>query len=752
MRLSDLPRADDRAIINRTYNGEPPWEPSKAEENGVQINRNFLEAVNLMINASNAWENAFLKPGNFFTVTVDSGPGWKRGEWGRRITTHINRALKRRLDQVESERAVGSSTLIHGVGPSFWANKHCPVPRPLSMGSLLIPSETDIDFENLEYFFVFREWTPSQLYDMTHGPRVDPGWDMKVVNTQFREIANKLRKDTNATAYQYMPEKIVELVKQDKGFWGSDAVPTVDVWDGYFREAEDGKGWYRRILLDWGIAPSRDGGGGPPSDSKNKDGFIYTSGKRKYANKLSELLHCQFGNVSRVPPFKYHSQRGLGWMLWGVADLQNRLRCRFHESVFEQMLWFFRTASNEQFTRLKKAMFHNMAVIPQGIEFITADQRFKPDAGLVELALNNNRQLMAENAASYTQDYQIGEEETATGTMAKVNQVNQMVSSVLNRAYTYERFKDIEIARRFCIKDSKDPDVKKFRLACLKDGVPEEMLDVDRWNVEPERVLGGGDKTAEIAQATALFQTVRPVCDPEGQQVIDHMFIEANSDAALAEQLKPLDGMKHISDATHDAQLAAGALMMGLPVDVKVGLNHRDYIEALMRAMATVVHKIETKGGMATADEIQGLQNIANLIGQHMQILAQDKEEKQRVKEYGDELGQIMNAVKAYAQRLQEQQQAQAEQNGQPQVDPKDMAKIQAMLITAKAKADNTRESHAQRTAQRQVQFDLQQKQKEQEHKLNMRRKVEEQQVSDLAEGLKTSAEVQRKHFQSFSE
>ena len=94
-------------------------------------------------------------------------------------------------------------------------------------------------------------------------------------------------------AYQYMPERIDELIKQDGGFWGSDAVPTIDVWDCYFREAEDGKGWYRRIFLDWDlgkdeIASYRSSGGSPSMENQSE--FLYTSKKRCYSNKLSEML------------------------------------------------------------------------------------------------------------------------------------------------------------------------------------------------------------------------------------------------------------------------------------------------------------------------------------------------------------------------------------------------------------------------------------------------------------------------------
>jgi len=37
----------------------------------------------------------------------------------------------------------------------------------------------------------------------------------------------------------------------------------------------------------------------------------------------------QFADLSAVAPFRYHSVRSLGWLLYAVINLQNRLRCKF---------------------------------------------------------------------------------------------------------------------------------------------------------------------------------------------------------------------------------------------------------------------------------------------------------------------------------------------------------------------------------------------------------------------------------------
>ena len=52
------------------------------------------------------------------------------------------------------------------------------------------------------------------------------------------------------------------------------------------------------------------------------------------------------------------------------------------------------------------------------------------------------------------------------------------------------------------------------------------------------------------------------------------------------------------------------------------------------------------------------------------------------------------------------------------------MAKIQSQLIIAKAKAENTKLSHAERTAQRQIAFELEEKRKQLAFQLEMQREA----------------------------
>ena len=310
MRLSDQSRSDDRATLLRLYNGRPPFSEDECEENHIQVNMNDLTGPNVLSQARSQWSNAHLKPSHFFSAKPDTGPGHKRSEWGANFSTHANRLLKRDRRMVGLIRSQGANTMLFGIGPSNWKDRRTVIPNPIPVGSLLIPSETEIDdFENLQYFAIFREWKPSTLWDLTHGPKVDPGWNMPLVMAQFDYIKDELRKSVNSLAYEYMSDRIEELMKQDKGYMGSDAVPTCDVYDFYFREAENGDGWYRRVILDWGgqdVSAYKESGKRPQSRNKvaDKSGFLYTSGKRKYSSSSSEIIHCQFGDCSAYAPFR----------------------------------------------------------------------------------------------------------------------------------------------------------------------------------------------------------------------------------------------------------------------------------------------------------------------------------------------------------------------------------------------------------------------------------------------------------------
>lgn len=730
MREADLARSANRAAINSLFNGDPIFTEEQKRASGMFTNVNFLDAARIAHDARSSWDNAMLKPGNCFSVGLDSGPVHKKSTWGREITKNINRPIKRSCAYTESVRSTGANVVLHGPGPVFWEDRHKWNPCAIGVEDLLVPSGTRLSFDNVNHFAIFREYTGAQLYRLTHGKQRDPGWNMGLVNKLLSKIADQ-NTQTNNDATTRIPEKIQEMYRSDLGYFQSDAVPTIKCWEFYFEDEEsDKRTWKRRIVLD------SDG------EARGKEQFLY-SPKRDYAQSLHEILHVQFADGANVAPFRYHSVRSLGFMLYAVGMLQNLLLCRFNDATLESFNWHFYANSADDRERVEKVDLYDRSIIPNGITFVPANERFQVRETLVQAALSQNRQRMSENSSSFTQDINDGtqKELTATEVMARTSAATALVSSMLNLAYTYQTTQYREICRRFCIKGSKDPDVKKFQEACLKDGVPREMLDVEKWDVEPERVLGSGNKQLEIAQAQQLM-SIRQLLDPDAQREVDHIFVETmTDDPKLAERLTPM-AKRPVTDTVHDAELASAALMMGLPVSIKTGHNHIEYIETLLRSISSVIARIEGTTKMATQAEIIGFQSVARHIGEHIQILAQDKNEKQRVKKYGDALGKLMNMVKAYAQRLQEQQaQDQAGAGGLP---PEAMAKIQSATILAQTNAKIKEAKAAQQMMHKDTSFKAGEQRKNVQLQQDLQRQIAETQTDIAATDLTTQAEIIR--------
>jgi hypothetical protein len=743
LKLADFSRGANRARINQLFNGWPPYSAQEVAANQIKVNVNGLEGTTIAHDARSQFYGAFLKPGVFFRANTDMGTQHKRQDRGAQVTRIINRYMKRSLDYFECFRSKFALDVLHGVGPGIWNDDDHWCPDGMGIEDVLIPGKTLITFKNLPLFAVYHSFTAPELIRLTRGPHVDPGWNQPLLEQVIKWIDQETLELMGSTWPEiWSPEKLQERVKGDGGFYPGDTAPTVDCFDFYFW-ADDGKesGWRRRMILDsWGAPASAGmGANGQPKYSmqrragdlfqKQKSDFLFTSGKRNIASDWKHIMSFQFADLSAVGPFQYHSVRGLGFLLYAVCHLQNRMRCKFSESVFEALLNYFRIKNADDYQRALKVELANRGFIDDGVEFIKAADRWQVNEGLVELGLNQNDALINRHAASWTSMPERGEKKealTATQWIGEAQNTTQLVAAALNQAYHYQTWEYHEILRRFFRRHSTDPDVISAQAEMLRAGVPLDMMVPEAWDIEPERLMGNGNMSLEMSIANWLMQN-REKYDPDAQRtILRKATFSVTSDPGFADELVPEKPV--ISDSTHDAQLAAAGMLMGLPMALKQGVNHQEYAAALLGAMVQTVQKItQQQNGVPTIDELAGLQNLAgqtvqgapiqgNGVRNHIEILAQNEQDKTTPKQLGDQLGKVMNLVKAFAQRLMEQQKKQ--QQAQPaQMDPKDQAKLQAIEAQSQQDIKNRREAHAQRTAQRQLQFEQKMKQDQQKHR-----------------------------------
>jgi len=697
--VQDLKRADEirapnRALIQKQMNGEPPFSASQMAENKIDVSFNTKSGTNLLAQANRQFCNAFLKTAYYFNVTLEDAPVDKAMEWAQVLTKEANRPLKRSREYYHQVRSTGGGVMLTGIGAKMWtpfSDDWCPY--FVAIEDLLIPSDTQVTMD-MDHFAVRRGMTYWELFSKTFkkGKNIDPGWNTKAVRAMLAAIKDKTVSEQQWD-WQNSPERAAELFKQDATYWQSDAVPKIWLWDFVSRDEESGK-WNLQIVPDENWTATYGNANEPVA-------FVYDS-KKPIADKLDKILHVQFGDGNVKPPFLYHSVRSLAWLLFDLCQVQDMTLCRFTSKVFEDMMLLLRVVDPSDRAAVDKIHFGlRYGLLPEGIGFVKREERYQFDPQLSQMLMAQLRQHMGESASSYTQDIDSGTEKERTKfeVQALLAQTSALLSSLLNNAYIQAEFEYREICRRLCDPKSRNKDAIAFRKRCKERGVPDKFLNTERWEVRSESVMGGGSKQLELAAADKLM-SVRQFMEPSAQNRTLHKLVLAVTDsAAEADALAPLKPNK-ITDTVFDAALAWGSLMTGIPMPVKEGDSHREVVETLLRMMAMKVQQIMQSGGVGTPQDVLGLLNANQYVAQHIALLEQDESEKQRVKQYGDVLGKLMNEVKAMAQR---QQEAAAQQNGHQ--DPETMAKVQAIAMTTQAKVAAKQMSDQQKLAQKDAAF-----------------------------------------------
>lgn len=727
-------RALDRAMIDNLFNGGRPWSEAEKEKFQIQVNVNWNEGAKLLQDANRQLNNALIFKERYFAATCKGGAKEKRDEWGQKFTKNIHEPLKRgnsgkkHMFLLKSRNAAVS---LHGVGPIMWMKDFGWLGRFIPLEDLLIPTDTLVDFSNLGHFAVNLYLTQAEFFDMAHGDHVDKRWNVTMVNQILDALAKPTEGQTQIIRAQEQPEKWVELRKQNRGYYDSDAVQTVKLRMFFYKNPKTG-GWYRCVVLREAISTIP-----AASDPSTEGKFLFDGTDEQFAGNINEILHVQFGDNSLVAPLKYHSVRGLGVMLYSPIECNNRVRCETVQHLLLNLKTLLRVSNPVDRDRPKMLDLSQYSVVEDGISIIPNTERHQIDPRLVEYVQSQMRQLMSEGSASYVQDINDGtsKERTATETNAIVQSVNVQVSAMLQSMYMQEAYYYTELVRRFLKKNSDDEEVEEFQKQCKKDGIPDDLMVAKNWLVEPERVLGAGDQFLANQEASALLN-LSPQLGTQAQQLIQRKYVTTlTRDPAMADLLIPMK--KQVTSGVLEAENIFGTLFSGIPLEPREKISREDHIEALLGMLQSKVQQIESTGNVGTIDQIIGLKTVMTYIGQNIEMISRDVTKKESVKEYGDMLGGLANMVKAFEQRLMEQQQEQSQQ-----LDPDTMNKLRGQEMMFQTKSRITEANAMQKLEIKQKQFQLKMQQDMEKHQIEMAKMMADTNAEIMSGAVKTGADV----------
>lgn len=728
-------QSNNRAKINQLFNGSPLLDDGDAKKIGLRVNCNFGEAPVLGQHGRRQYSTAFLSRQNFFTVRLPDAPTQKQADWSAFITRKINKALKSSLKYFELQRAKWAAVLLHGYAPTIYEDTFCTQPEFVALEDFRVPTDSRCDLSNLSWFAVRKPYTPGELAKKVFGKYSVHGWNKKEIG-RILDTYKEQNWEPGEAKWSNEPEKLAEIYKQNGGFYAGDAVPTIPLFHFYYQDDRNPRRpeWRLRVVPD------------TTTLSVGTNDFLFDDGKTKVASEIGHILQMQFGDLNNKPPFLIHSVRSMGFLLMEPIFHANLLDCRFIQHVHEHMNPWLRVLDPQAKARAQKVDLYDKGIVPDGVTIVPAAERHQINPMLIEMAKDRMQQLKQEAAVSYTQDTEPGrkEDETATAVMARVSQVNAMMSGLLLTGRTYETFHVTEICRRFCLKGTNDRSAMDFQRAARKFGIPSVWLDPDLWDIEVDMPLGNGNPTMEMAQGQMLMAQ-RPAFDATAQQEILHEWtIAVTGDPRKAERWAPIGKQRGVTDAQEHAELAFSTLMLGVPVRQREGLPLIDQIETMLGLIAGVIARIEQTGNMATASEIAGLINAAQYTNGMIQKLGADKAQAPRAKQYAQTLSKLMNAVKGFQQRLAQAQKAAAKNgengdNGAAEM-MQTVAKVKGMAMQAATKAKISEANARQKMRHKDQAFVSEQKRK------NLQTIGDEQRKNLLTQG-----EVERKRYVAFN-
>lgn len=696
LRVADANRAQNRALIDGVFNGDPPLSDAEASEAHADTNTNFLQGARITSDARSKMYSALFGDDTLFSVTLKDAPEEMRYLWSQYITTDLNEIIRENTVFIEEQRQKVASLILHGVAPMIWDHPDRWCPYFSSMEDCKFPGRTLVSLRNLAFFTVFRRYTPNQLQaKLASGAK---GWNVPLAQKCIARAIQQGQKTTSSEDYNWKPELYEQDFKANTAYYSSDVVATIDTWELYYID-ENQK--VKLLVIPWDTnAPQTTGG-----DTKNE--FLYESSD-PFADNLAQVMCLSTADGNTVPPFRIDTIRSLGFLLYALIQLDNRIRSKLFDALFENLSMYFQKTGGDP-DQIPAFRMHNYGMIPDGFKVVPNTERHMINESLVGGGLGQLRQMMGEFSASFTEDLTRSSSNpnaTATEIIAKVNAASALLSGMLTMQYQYQKQEYKEICRRFCKRSSSDPDVKKFQERMKDKGVPVDMLDCENWRIRVNKPIGTGNNTLRMVKVDKLM-SARGAFDEEAQQEILRQFALANTDdPELASQLvKPMERVE--SRAVQYASLAMGSLMAGVPVMEPSNIARGQYAFALIQLTGTIVQQIEAGGGMATVQQVTGLRTAIMEIFEQIEKISQDPAKAQAVKILGDEAGQLMNMLKAFAQRLEEQGNA----NGN--LSAADIAEIKKTEIMATKKAEilgmssmakeNRKDEAFQREAQRRM-------------------------------------------------
>lgn len=689
---ADLNANFDRALIQKMYDGEPPYADDDLVRLGQaeRCNLNFGDAYSILEQSMTAYNDLVNSVPCLFKIKLRLGyaPAEKRMQYEQIIAEELHR-MNRRWPKFEfNVQLLASYFIRQGVSIAFFEDEHHPFWQVSRLGDFLTPHNILATEQDTDVAISIRYVTPHELYRYIRDDEKaakEAGWNVEAVKEAILHYSDAYQQNQ-----RIQWEEIQDRFKNNdlyQSYARSQLIKIGHVWVKEFNN----KVSHHIFLSDVG-------------DSS----YLFTRLYR-YDSIEQAFIFFTYGIGNGF----LHSIRGQGYKIYPQIQVLNQLKGQAVDMAKMSSTLFVQPRDTKSMDEFTMTFMGPYTILPPTAS-VSIQPMALPDLGKGALpVISMMQQGIMGNAGTYLPQRQDTDSRPTTAKQAEieVTQQSTLSTGALNLFYNPLTKVFREQVRR--IKNfgdtwfEKDPGgqyVAEFYKRITERGVPVEAVKAIE-DVHAVRAIGYGSATQRQQNTQAILQ-LSTSFDPVGRHNALRNAAATYAGWDEVDAFVPPQPDDRASVDTQIATLENSNLLKGMNEQV---LPSQDHYVHLQVHFPPIMQMLQQLGGqqMIANQAYPVFAAVIPHLSQHLQILETDQARQAEVKAFRQQLSQLTAAFDKITQSIQaqqnaaakkqQQQQQQQQQAGQGQGQPQqgggdagaaalNNAKIQATLQESAAK------------------------------------------------------------------
>ena len=305
----DEKRAHDRAVIQRMLDGAPPYDPDALRRKGLagKTNVNFGEGAAARDQALAPYMELVNSVDNLAWIDPDVEDPQRRGDWAQIISEEFTRMIRDWKQFDFNFTSLADGFLVNGVSFSPYQSDDDWTWNAMRLGRVLVPNKSRPFAEDLELACVEEDMAPSDLYSKITGSGAeDAGWNVEFAQKMIVQYAKKQSRTVEDEDYDNWEKLEVAIKNNDLWFGnGIETAGTVPLVNYLVQEFDGSVSHYIGVR-----------------SGDHTEEWIYAN-PSKFESMCDVLTVFAMG----IGNDHIHSIRGLGYRIYNLVQLTNRLRC-----------------------------------------------------------------------------------------------------------------------------------------------------------------------------------------------------------------------------------------------------------------------------------------------------------------------------------------------------------------------------------------------------------------------------------------